>query len=337
MTWPGEGLLIKLWETLAEKGVGGLLSPWQIKREAKAHIEARRIEIVALADAEREAEEIRAGRLKLEDSRYTLALPAPDRVGSNRRIEPTIDRPNPIALATANVVSDSLRREVNVAKAITYAEEELKDDALKPPERSIEDDWLFRWRDAAGTVSSDELQSLWGRLLAGELKSPGSYSYRTLEFVKNLTTPEAKLIERLSPFVITNFIARNQRDVLEAQGVSFGQLMELQDIGIISGVESLGLSLRLNSMEKGRFVNALRCHGRALIVTHADPAKELKIQAYFLTNIGQQVMRLGRFNANEPYLRAVGEEFKKAGATVSIAQYRDISEDEFQVFNEQSI
>jgi hypothetical protein len=27
MTWPGEGLLIKLWETLAEKGIGGLLTP----------------------------------------------------------------------------------------------------------------------------------------------------------------------------------------------------------------------------------------------------------------------------------------------------------------------
>ena len=66
MTLPGEGLLIKLWETLAEKGVGGLLSPWQIKREAKAHTEARRIEIVALADAERTCDV--SGRLTLGDT-----------------------------------------------------------------------------------------------------------------------------------------------------------------------------------------------------------------------------------------------------------------------------
>ena len=41
MTWPGEGLLIKLWETLAEKGIGGLLKPWQMKREAFAQIKAQ--------------------------------------------------------------------------------------------------------------------------------------------------------------------------------------------------------------------------------------------------------------------------------------------------------
>lgn len=50
MNWPGEGLLIKLWETLMDKGIGGLLKPWQIKREAKAQFQARRLEIVGLTE-----------------------------------------------------------------------------------------------------------------------------------------------------------------------------------------------------------------------------------------------------------------------------------------------
>ena len=85
MTWPGEALLIKLWETLAEKGVGGLLKPWQIKREALAQTQARQTELVALADAEREAEEIRSGRLKLSESRYAVALPQPTLLKTARR------------------------------------------------------------------------------------------------------------------------------------------------------------------------------------------------------------------------------------------------------------
>jgi hypothetical protein len=53
MEWPGERLIIRLWETLAEKGIGSLLKPWQIKREGIAHIEVRRAELLALAQAER--------------------------------------------------------------------------------------------------------------------------------------------------------------------------------------------------------------------------------------------------------------------------------------------
>jgi len=333
MTWPGEGLLIKLWETLAEKGIGGLLKPWQIKREAMAQFEARRLEIVALADAEREADNIRAGRLKLADSRYALALPSPE-AQEKRRIEHSLAERSAADVSTSAIVGDALRREVNVAKAITYAESELKDDPQKPPEREIESDWLYRWRDYAGAVSSEELQSLWGRLLAGELKAPGSYSYRTLDFIRNLSTDEAKKIERLSRFVITDFIARSQKSLLDDEGISFGDLLELQNLGIISGVEALGLSITLSSVQKDRFVKALCSHGRALHVKHDDPKKELKIQAYLVTALGQQVLRLGKFDPLDKYLRAVGEELKKAGAAVSIANYRNVSENTIQLFDE---
>lgn len=241
MTWPGEALLIKLWETLAEKGVGNLLKPWQLKREAMAQIEARRREIVALADAEREAEEIKAGRLDIKDSRYALALPKPDRPALENRSEPCLEARSAIEVSTAAVIGDALRREVNVAKAITHAESELKDDPQTPPERDVDSDWLYRWRDYAGAVSSDDLQSLWGRLLAGEVKSPGSFSYRTLDFIRNLSADEAKRIERLSRFVIGDFIARDHKALLDAEGVYFKELLDMQDLGVISGVEAWDL------------------------------------------------------------------------------------------------
>ena len=55
----GEKLVIKMWETIADKGIGSLLAPWQILREADARTEARRREILSLATAEKEAFEIK--------------------------------------------------------------------------------------------------------------------------------------------------------------------------------------------------------------------------------------------------------------------------------------
>ena len=337
MTWPGEGLLIKLWETLAEKGVGDLLKPWQIQREAKAQLEARRLEIVALADAEREADEIRSGRRKLEDSRYALALSTPENGKRKERIEPRLEALPVVDLATASVVSDAIRREVNVAKAITYAETELRDDSQQASDEAVDTDWLFRWRDYAGSVSSEELQGLWGRLLAGEVKSPGSFSYRALELLRNLSVEEANRIERLSRFVITDFIARNQSDILKSEGVHFQELLDMQDLGIIAGVESLGLTRTLNSVVEDRFVLPLCSHGRVLLLRDDDPKKQVKIKVYVVTAIGKQILRLGKFSPHDGYLRAVGEELKKSGVSVAIADYRDETADKIRFFNEQGL
>ena len=52
MDVPGEKLLIKLWETIADKGIGSLLKPWQMRREGRAAIGVCREELLALAQAE---------------------------------------------------------------------------------------------------------------------------------------------------------------------------------------------------------------------------------------------------------------------------------------------
>src|SRR4051812_1141964 len=65
MDWPGEKLVTRLWDTVADKGIGGLLKPWQIRREGRAHIDVRRQELLVLAQATKDVEEIKSGRAKL--------------------------------------------------------------------------------------------------------------------------------------------------------------------------------------------------------------------------------------------------------------------------------
>lgn len=74
-------------------------------------------------------------------------------------------------------------------------EEEISDD-------SVDEDWIHRWFNSVEFISSDDLKIIWGKLLAGEIKQPGSYSLRTLEFLKNISIQEAKLVQRIYPFVL---------------------------------------------------------------------------------------------------------------------------------------
>ena len=327
--------MMKLWETLVERGVGGFLKPWQIKRELLAQTQARSRELVSLAEAERDAQDIRSGRKTLGDVSLKYALPAPrtNEPANRGTIDPAIEQPPVIEVSTRALLGDAIRREVNVAKAIIHAEAELRDNPQKPPDREINEDWLYRWRDYAGAVSSGDLQSLWGRLLAGELKSPGSYSFRTLEFIRSLSSEEAKEISLLSRFVLESLIVRSQKELLDADGISFGFLMKMQNLGVVFGVESVGLKVTHKSVEPDRFIRALRSNGRVLVVTHDDPQKVLTLEAYSITDVGKEVLRLGTFEPHERYLIAVGVDIKKQDFQVSIAKYRDISESEIQWFD----
>ncbi len=328
--------MIKLWETLAEQGVGNLLRPWQVRREGKAQVDVRRYELLALAEAEREAEEVRSGRRKLSDGKYAISLTA----ALPKDESPTADtRPEkpPLQIAAASAVADSLRKEVNVAKAVIHAEDDLKNDESAPSTKKIEPDWLYRWRDYAGDVSTNELQAIWGRILAGELKDPGSYSYRLLEFVRNLSKEEAQTIEKISTLTFVDFIAREPKEALEAERISFSFLLELQELGVVTGVDSLGLQRTINSTVKDKFTCALLCHRKGLLIEHADPAKKLAIAAYVVTNLGQQVMALGKFVPNETYIRAVGQHIKKSGFDVSLIDYVPIGNGMVKYFNKQEI
>jgi hypothetical protein len=329
MEAPGEKLLLRLWETIAEKGIGSLLRPWQIRREGRAQIDLRREELLMLAQTERDAEDIRSGRKR---------LPAT----ADGTIEATLAGVTPVDVQTlaraisGQLIADTLRREVHVAKALMAAEADLENDPQAPPPRTVDEDWLLRWRDYAGAVSSEELQNLWGRLLAGEVKSPGQFSLRTLEFLKNLSSQEATEIARLSPFVIADFIVRDDT-LLDPEGITFGYLLRLQQLGVVSGVEAISLLITLKSVMPDRFVRALVSHGNALVVMAEDPSKEIKLPVYQVTLVGHQLLRLGTFESNERYLRAVGEKVRAQGFEVRLARWQQMTETQGHYFDAQPL
>ena len=343
MDFPGEKLVLKLWETLAEKGIGSLLTPWQVKREARARNEVRRDELLMLAQAEKDAADVRAGRKQLrKDGTLMLTSTADVGMGSAElllvtRVEPTQGLPDVMRAAEASVAVEHARKEINSAKAVLYAEEQLAGDSQQAPDRRVEEDWLYAWKEYAGRVSAEDLQKLWGSVLAGEIKSPGRYSIRTMEFLKTLSKAEADVISKLARYSVDGRIARSQTTYLEANGISFELLLRMQELGIVSGVEAVGLNTTYKTVVPGRFVRALVSNGKALIVEHDDPEKTLELEVYLLTDVGVQILGLGSFEPDVEYLKLVGKQVAAQGFNVQLCDWRQISESEGQYFNPERI
>jgi hypothetical protein len=331
MELPGERLVIKLWETVAEKGIGGLLRPWQIRREGRASIEVRREEMLMLAQAERQAELIRKG----EHPDYPALPRSANSIASGHETAkismPTIEeRANQIAIA------DTIRKEVNVAKAMLYAEQVLETDGQAPPDEKVDDDWLFRWRENASQISNDKLQELWGRVLAGEIKAPGRYSLRTLDFIKNLSQQEAEYVAMLAPFVIDGAIYRLAQGMLNSAGITFGFLMKMQELGLVVGVESPMVSKNYQTLFDENLEIELISNSMMLVIKSGEHQPFVEMPVYVVTETGMQLLSLGNFEPNIEYLKAVAAHFKSRGCSVKLARY-ELVEDAAKWFDAQEL
>lgn len=335
MDLPGEKLVARLWETLADKGIGSLLKPWQIRREGRARAEVDRDALLLLAQAEHDAQEIRLGRRRLLSDGRTVA-----RIGSGERLTTSEVAPKADSLESRSIaefvseraVAETLRKEINVSRAVLHAESELAEDPGEPSTAKVDEDWLYRWRDSASSVSAEYLQQLWGKVLAGEIKSPKAFSLRTMEFLRNVSQDEAKEIELLATFVIQGCVYRDTQ-LLETAGTRFGFFLRMQELGLIIGVDAIGLESTLQSIDQKRYSQALLAGEFVLVVEHDDPKKVLKLPIYKVTPIGSQVLALGVPQPNLAYLRSVGKELCKQGFRVQFARYKRVSDTEISYFD----
>ena len=84
---------------------------------------------------------------------------------------------------------------VNEAKAILQDENEVADEV-------VNEDWLMRFFNSIQDISNTDMQKLWGKVLAGEIKSPNSFTLRSLDTLSKITKQEATLFEELRPYII---------------------------------------------------------------------------------------------------------------------------------------
>ena len=109
-------------------------------------------------------------------------------------------------------------------------------------------DWFIKFYEAVGTVSDEDMQEIWAKLLAGEITSPKSISYKTIEILKNLSSKEARLLENLlnKSILINNncFIPRDD-DYLKYNNIRYEDLLLLEDYGLMKIPQGLTMSIRI--------------------------------------------------------------------------------------------
>lgn len=338
MDLPGEKLIDRMWETVFEKGIGGLLKPWQTARKGRAEADVRAYELRVLAQAQADADDLKAGRKKLQQNGSNLLVisaessPASPALGYEQRVEPTLNVADFANAGIRRSVAEAAQSEINASRALLFAEEILANSKRDLPNASVDEEWIFAWRDHVGKVSNEDLQRIWGRVLAGEVESPKKYSLRTMQFLRTLSRDEAEKISRLAPFVLDeSWVPRwdTALECIEKLGLEVESLMHLQHLGIIGGLESQTMRTEIPSTKKDQFYSHIFNGKKVLAFKRETVLPIFELRSLMVTEIGKQLLSLCSFEPNMEFLKFVGKHIAAQGFKVTLGDIEWESDESF--------
>ena len=152
---------------------------------------------------------------------------------------------------------------------------------------SVNRTWEKQWSEGASRVGldDDERRTWWARLLAGEIKQPGTYSLRTLAIMDVLSAAEARLFTRLCAYAW----------ILPMSGVPEGTPAEVPMIITPPGTSQLWIPNVVESrfLEDAGLVreNSATDYGAEGITT---VSLQLGNRRFFLTSDNPKSLRFGR-------------------------------------------
>jgi len=264
---------------VAANAIGMVYRPTQIRKEAEA--EAHKIVTLARAEA-------MAKRTKLEVDAETFEM------------------------METRIFVRELTRQKNIQKINSIAEDELRNEESVSAE-PVDEDWIKRFFDYAKDVSTEEMQILWGKILAGEVKQPSSYSVRTLEVLRNINRSEADIFLKIGKLALIrgsySYVLRVDGFIKDEFGIHYGHFMTMQEAGLM-------LLEQVSTPIEGK--STVVVCGNALIhINRLDGVVTQNLPVYAFTRTGYELLKLIEPTTPEiKYLNRLAQLVKMGGVEI---------------------
>ena len=224
------------------------------------------------------------------------------------------------------------KRHHNIGSVVGQAAELLSDKDV--PEREPDHDWTARFFGEVQDVSSDEMRTIWAKILAGEVEKPGSTSARTLTILKNLDSRSASLFNTLCSVCVSlrpvgdivldarvpSMGGQPAQNCLQKYGLSFDSLNILNEYGLIIsdynsyygyGI-SIGISTGASEQEAVRIPFTFQ---NRFWVLEPMPrfgfGDEFRVSGVALTQAGHELQRVIDPEPNHQFLQDLSEFFAR--------------------------
>ncbi|MBR0427443.1 MAG: DUF2806 domain-containing protein [Clostridia bacterium] len=258
--------LTKLVEVVSQ-GIGTLYEPTHIKRMAKA----RAMEIKTISSAVQESElpiQYNNGQLTIDTS-------------TKEFLERTEKR----------MLFLEAKKQKNIEDIVSEAYNNLETEK-EVSEKPIQEEWINRFFNIIGEISSDNLKTIWSKILSEEIKEPGKCSIRTLENLRNISRDEALIFKKISNYIIKYddglYYLPNEDELLKSFNINYGEILKLDEAQLINS--SALISAVLNFDENIKEINLI--YNNRIIFCNKEEKCEIRLKAYTLTETGRSIFNI---------------------------------------------
>ena len=258
--------------------IGKAYEPRYLRRMADA--EAHRINVVGNALLDR------------------VEIPA---VFNNGNLEmDTTDFEGLIKRAKQRLALQELSKQNNIESVVDQAYAMLEGEEPIPDE-PIDSDWINRFFSSVQEISSEQMQLIWSRILAGEVKKPGSFSLRTLDTLRNINQKEAEMFVQIAPFLVSSesaLVLSSDKALLAKYGIPYGMIVALDECGLINSSSFLSLDIQLSEQNETTIYTRERI---ARIKPINNENVNIKFGVYLLTTAGKELSKIIDTQPNNDY------------------------------------
>lgn len=95
--------------------------------------------------------------------------------------------------AAGRIAYLEVQRQTNIESIIKEAAKVVPENVTDDP---VDPDWMSYFFDECKDVGNTEVQEIWGKLLAGEVEKPGTFSRKAMSILKTLSSNDARLFKQ---------------------------------------------------------------------------------------------------------------------------------------------
>lgn len=218
---------------------------------------------------------------------------------------------------------EEARKQHNVETIMALAMEYCSESAST---EDIDPDWFHQFIQLSENTSSKMMQALWGKILAGEVANPGTFSFKSLTILKQMTNKEAVAFQHACQLAMTNrkdhsaqitygyyqkpsllnFFALGKRHHVNLSKLSlpYPELLMLMDIELIyhSEIESGELG-KNDCLEYNYLGKAIKFNAKK---------NGLVLNYFKFTQTGYELSKLIRLSPDQRYLSQIEQLFSPA-------------------------
>jgi len=246
-----------------------------------------------------------------------------------------------ITKASEKFASKVIKEQINLDQICFNAkynlsQENFEKESKEPKNETeeISDDWLNEFENKAKLKSSENMKFIFGKILSGEIKSPGSISIKTVNLLSQLDKNTAILFKKLCSICISLRYKDNTiinccaasldgaigSNYLRKYGLSYSALTLLQEYGLVGYQIESRFPFNPCIFEKGKTVGAGLYFGKkdyALIPLDKEKYdRDLILTGIGLTQSGCELFKIIPFSPNLEYTKDLESFFQKKSLTM---------------------